>query len=80
MKKQLCVLLIVITLFSLAACGGCVCIEADAACAPGGNAAADKRADASPNGGAYTAAAFGERNRRTGSDRHERHHALYDDL
>ena len=64
MKKRLCVLLIVITLCSLAACG----------------AAADKRADASPNGGAYTAAAFGDRNRRTGSDRHERHHALYDDL
>ena len=29
--------------------------------APGGNAAADKRADASPNGGAYTAAASGGR-------------------
>ena len=42
--------------------------------------AADKRADASPNGGAYTAAAFGDGDRRTGSDRHERHHALYDDL
>lgn len=68
MKKRLCVLLIVITLCSLAAC------------APGGNAAADKRADASPDGGAYTAAAFGDGDRRIGSDRHERHHALYDDL
>lgn len=82
MKKRLCVLLIVITLCSLAACGAAAtsASEQTPPALPGGNAAADKRADASPNGGAYTAAAFGDGDRRTGSDRHERHHALYDDL